>query len=218
MECGSTLHINFTYKYRFQPKKNNISYFKGLPLIWHNMGNTMTLLFFFTICINISYFLGHWLYKGQWVYSIINIAFNLWTDFGWILQSVSMSSCGYGHGVSPCLYVDVDMECLHVFMWIWTWSVSMFPCGYRHRMSPCLHVDTVTECLHVSMHVSMSPCGYGDGVSPCGYRHRVYYELPGDFHVDMNSHMEISMWILTRSVFSHMEISMWLITLIYKVL
>ena len=46
MDCGSTLHINFTYKYRFQPKKNNISYFKRIPLIWHNMGNTMTLPFF----------------------------------------------------------------------------------------------------------------------------------------------------------------------------
>ena len=143
MECGSTLHINSTYKYRFQPKKNNISYFKGIPLIWYDVGNTMTLLFFFTICINISYFLGHWFYKGQWVHSIINIGFNLWIDFGWILQSVSMSSCGYGHGVSPCFHVDTD------------------------RVSPCLHVDRDTECLHVSMCVSMSPCGYGHGVSPC---------------------------------------------------
>ena len=160
MECGSTLHINFTYKYRFQSKKDNISYFKRIPLIWHDMGNTMTLLFFFTISINISYFLGHWLYKGQQVYSIINIAFNLWTDFVW---SVSMSPCVSMSDlceVSLCLHVDMDMECLHVSMWIWTWSVSMSLC------------------------VSMSPCGYG---------HRVYYELHGDFHVDMDSHMEISM-------------------------
>ena len=100
----------------------------------------MALLFSFTICINISYFLGHWLYKGQRVYSIINIGFN---------------------------HVDTDMECLHVSMGIQTQSVPMSPC--------------------------VSPCGYGHRVSPCGYRHGVYYELHGDFHVDMDSHMEISM-------------------------
>ena len=42
----------------------------------------------------------------------------------------------------------------------------------------------------------MSPCRYvtwSVSISPCGYRHRVYYETHGDFHVDMDSHMEISM-------------------------
>ena len=111
------------------------------------MGNTMTLLFFFTICINISYFLGHWLYKGQLVYSIINIGFNLWTDLYGVSLCVSMSDLyevspclhvDMDNGVSPCLYVDMDMECLHVsvclhvFMWIETQSVSMSPCGYEH--------------------------------------------------------------------------------------
>ena len=92
-----------------------------------------------------------------------------------------------------CLCVSM---CLHVWF---VWSVSMSSCGYGHEVSPCscvspcLHVDRDTECLHVSMCVSMSPCRYGYGVSPCGYRHRVYYELHGDFHVDMDSHMEISM-------------------------
>ena len=66
--------------------------------------------------------------------------------------SVSMSQCGYGHGMSPCLHVntdtvsphfhvDMDIEFLHISMWIQTQSISMSPCGYRHRGSPCLHVD-----------------------------------------------------------------------------
>ena len=49
-----------------------------------------------------------------------------------------MSPCGYGHGVSPCLHVDTDMECLHVSMWIQTWSVLWVtwrsPCGYGCRV------------------------------------------------------------------------------------
>ena len=49
----------------------------------------------------------------------------------------------------------------------------------------------------------MSPCRYvtwSVSISPCGYRHRVYYETHGDFHVDMDSHMEISMVMQAGSV------------------
>ena len=55
---------------------------------------------------------------------------------------VSMSPCGYGHGVSPCLHMDMDMECLHISMGIQTTEclhVSMVI--WTHGVSPCLHVD-----------------------------------------------------------------------------
>ena len=72
-------------------------------------------------------------------------------------------------------HVDMVMECLHVsmwilsyhshgyvlhvFMWIWTWSVSMSPCEYGPcGVSPCLHVDMVMECLHVSMWIWIMEC------------------------------------------------------------
>ena len=60
-----------------------------------------------------------------------------------------MSPCGYEHGESSYLHViwtsSVSMslclhvECLHVSMCIWTWSVSMSA------------VEMDMECLHISM-------------------------------------------------------------------
>ena len=75
-----------------------------------------------------------------------------------------MSPCGYGHGVSPCLHVDMDMECLHfhvdmdmeclhISMWIWTQSVSMSPCGYYI----ITHMD-MGPCLHIITRVDLAPC------------------------------------------------------------
>ena len=110
-----------------------------------------------------------------------------------------MSQCGYGHGVSQCLHVDTDMECLHISM-----CVSMFICGYVHGVSPCLYVDTDKECLLVSMWIWKwnVPCGYGhvsmrimtQGVFmlPCGYGHA----LSPCFHVDMDMEwLHVSIWI-----------------------
>ena len=73
------------------------------------------------------------------------------------------------NGVSLCLYVDLDMEFLHVFQ-VDMWSVSMSPFIYGHGVSP------MYPCGYQTQSVSMCPCGYGHGVSPmspCGYRHEV---------------------------------------------
>ena len=53
--------------------------------------------------------------------------------------------------MSACLHEDMDIECLHVSMWILTWCVSMFPFGYGQRVSACFHVDIDMECIHVSI-------------------------------------------------------------------
>ena len=91
-------------------------------------------------------FLAHWPYKGQWAYSIINISFNLWTDFVWSVSTclcvslcVSTCLCVAPH-VSMCLSVSPHVSvCLHVWF---VWSVSVSPCGYGHGVSPCLyHID-----------------------------------------------------------------------------
>ena len=74
------------------------------------------------------------------------------------MWSVSMSPSGYEHRVSACPHVDMDMECLHVSMWILTWSVSMSPCGYGYGVSAFHHVDMDMECLHVSLCLHVSMC------------------------------------------------------------
>ena len=97
------------------------------------------------VCLDVAWkwFLAHWPYKGQRAYSIINIGFNLWTDFVW---SVSMSLC-----VSMCLHMLLCVSvCLH-----------MSPC-----VSVCLHMSLcVSVCLHMSPCVSM--CLHLYEVSPC---------------------------------------------------
>ena len=56
---------------------------------------------------------------------------------------VSMSPCGYGHGVSPFLHVDMDTD------------LSMSPCGYYI----ITHMD-FAPCLHIINHVDLAPCSH----------------------------------------------------------
>ena len=76
-----------------------------------------------------------------------------------------MGPCGYGHGVSLCLHVDTDTECLHVSMWICTWSFSISPYGLHiiiHMdLAPCLHIITCMDLapwLHIITHMDLAPC------------------------------------------------------------
>ena len=66
------------------------------------------------------------------------------------MWSVYMSPCGYGHGVSPCVHVDMDLKIFYISMCLWIWRVSMFPCV------SISYVDMDMECLY------MSPCLQGN--------------------------------------------------------
>ena len=53
-----------------------------------------------------------YLHVSMWIWTW-NVSMSPYVYVSW---SVYMSPCGYGHGVSPCLLVDMNMESLHISM------------------------------------------------------------------------------------------------------
>ena len=99
----------------------------------------------------------------MWIHDTWNVSMWIWT---W-----GVSTCGYTwtyfHVDYVCFHVEMDMQCIHV--WIWTWNVSIYPIQIQ-LVSPCLHVDTDMECPCLCGYGHpMSPCGYGHSISPCEY-------------------------------------------------
>ena len=118
-----------------------------------------------------------------------------WSDC--MFPYVSMSPCAYGYGVSPCLHMPpcLHVECLHVSMWIWTWSVFISPCGYGDGVSmfPCVSMSYVymdMKCLHVS------PCLQGDMSMEC-------------LHVSICLHVSMWIWTWNVSMCPCLHVSMW---------